>query len=53
MTTMAGTNWRTRLPRSTAGQIAGLQGVEAGDMIFNATAGKAQVFDGAVWRDLW
>jgi hypothetical protein len=53
MTVMAGTNWRARLPRLTAGQLAGLQGVEAGDMIFNATAGKAQVHDGTVWRDLW
>jgi hypothetical protein len=40
--------------RNASGLVrAGLQGVEAGDMIFNATAGKAQVFDGAQWRDLW
>jgi len=44
---------RFKLPTYTAGEIGTLSSVQAGDIVFNSTTTKAQVFDGTLWQDLW
>lgn len=48
-----GPSTRLRLPRLTSAEIAGLANPTTGEMLFNVTTGKAQVYDGGSWRDLW
>ncbi len=44
---------RLKLPTFTAGEIGTLSSVQTGEVVFNSTTSKAQVFDGVVWQDLW
>ncbi len=44
---------RLKLPTFTAGEIGTLSSVQTGEIVFNSTTSKAQVFDGVVWQDLW
>lgn len=45
--------WRVRLPRLSQNDRDALTTRSPGDMIFNTTASKAQVFDGSNWKNLW
>lgn len=50
---MLGASWRSRLNSLTTTARDSVTDWTAGDMIFNSTGAKAQVFDGTVWRDLY
>ncbi len=50
---MLGASWRSRLNSLASADIASISDWTAGDMIFNSTDAKAQVFDGTSWRDLY
>ena len=52
-TALVNSMWRLRLPRLTTTEIGALSDKAPGDMVYDATLNKAQVWDGAMWKDLW
>lgn len=53
MTALLGSAWRSRVASLTTTARDSVSSWSAGDLIFNSEASIAQMFDGAMWHDLW
>lgn len=50
---LVGSMWRLRLPRLSNTDISAFSNWAAGDTVFNSSTGKAQIYDGSAWQNLW